>query len=149
MGLGEIEQASMRLLAVREHSRTELKRKLCARSFDNEAVDEVLDRLIRQRLLSDERFTEQYLSSRQRRGYGPVRIRAELLERGVDGGLIEAYLDESDKSNEEWMTCLRKAHNKKFGVEPPVGLKEKARRVRFLEYRGFSGDQIHTFFRYI
>ena len=134
----------MRLLAAREHSRSELRRKLCARSFDDKAVDAVLDRLIQQRLLSDERFTEQYLSSRQRRGYGPVRIRAELRERGVEEGLIEACLSQTEVV---WMTSLQQAHDKKFGSEPPADLKALARRSRFLEYRGFTGEQIRCFFR--
>ena len=136
----------MRLLANREHSRTELRRKLCARSYAGEMVDHVLDDLIRQHLLSDERFTEQYLSSRQRRGFGPVRIKGELRERGVKAELISSYLNVQDES---WIETLRLTHDKKFGVESPSDVKEKARRVRFLEYRGFTGEQIKCFFQNI
>lgn len=136
----------MRLLANREHSRTELRRKLCARSYAGEMVDHVLDDLIRQHLLSDERFTEQYLSSRQRRGFGPVRIKGELRERGVKAELISSYLNVQDES---WIETLRLTHDKKFGVESPSDIKEKARRVRFLEYRGFTGEQIKCFFQNI
>jgi len=132
------------LLANREHSRTELRRKLRAKSYDDEILDQVLDDLVQRRLLSDERFTEQYLSSRQRRGFGPARIRGELRERGVTDELISAYLNEQ---NESWIDTLRLTHDKKFGVEPPDDIKEKARRVRFLEYRGFTGEQIKCFFQ--
>ena len=107
-------------------------------------VDEVLEGLIQQRLLSDDRFTEQYLLSRQRRGFGPVRIRVELRERGVDGGLIDSHLDDQ---HECWQECLQQAHDKKFGRASPADIKEKARRSRFLEYRGFTGEQIRHFFR--
>jgi len=141
-----IEQAAVRLLAGREHSRAELWRKLRARSYDSEAVDKVLDDLIQQRLLSDERFTEQYLASRQRRGFGPVRIKGELRERGVNDELIRSHLNEYD---EDWMETLRQTHDKKFGAELPDSMKEKARRVRFLEYRGFTGEQIRCFFQNI
>ncbi|VAX05191.1 hypothetical protein MNBD_GAMMA26-2098 [hydrothermal vent metagenome] len=133
----------MRLLAAREHSQAELRRKLCARSYDGAAVDEVLDQLIQRHLQSDDRFTEQYISSRQGRGFGPVRIRAELRERGIDGGLIGDHLDGQD---EQWVEYLRQAHDKKFGAVLPTDLTEKARRVRFLEYRGFTGSQIRGFF---
>ena len=136
----------MRLLASREHSRAELRRKLCAKSYNGEIVDQVLDDLIRQHLLSDERFTEQYLSSRQRRGFGPVRIKGELRERGVKAELISSYLNVQDES---WIETLRLTHDKKFGVESPSDIKEKARRVRFLEYRGFTGEQIKCFFQNI
>ena len=141
-----IEQAAVRLLAGREHSRTELRRKLCTRSYDSEVVDQVLDSLIQQCLLSDERFTEQYLSSRRRRGFGPVRIKGELRERGINDELIRSHLNEQD---EDWMEALRLTHGKKFGVESPGDIKEKARRVRFLEYRGFTGEQIRCFFQNI
>ena len=134
----------MRLLAIREHSRTELRRKLRARSHPDNVVDQVLDDLIRRCLLSDERFTEQYLTSRQQRGFGPIRIRGELRERGVNSELISCYLDEQD---ERWMEMLQRTHDKKFGVESPDSIKEKARRVRFLGYRGFTGEQIKCFFQ--
>ncbi len=134
----------MRLLTIREHSRTELRRKLCARSYPDNAVDQVLDELIYRRLLSDERFTEQYLASRQQRGFGPVRIRGELHERGVNSELISCYLKEHDEC---WMETLQLTHDKKFGTELPDSIKEKARRVRFLGYRGFTGEQIKRFFQ--
>ena len=141
-----IEQAAVRLLAVREHSRTELQRKLHARSYDDEMLNQVLDDLIQRDLLSDERFTEQYLLSRQRRGFGPVRIKGELRERGVSNELINSYLNDQD---ENWVEMLRLTHDKKFGVESSGDIKEKARRVRFLQYRGFTGEQIRCFFRNI
>ena len=104
----------------------------------------MLDALSRQRLLSDERFAEQYLNYRRQRGYGPLRIRAELRERGVDEALIETYLDEGD---EDWMACLRQAHDKKYGDTLPQDFKEQARRSRFLIYRGFSGEQVRRLLR--
>ncbi len=104
----------------------------------------MLDDLVRRQLLSDARFVEQYTAARQRRGFGEVRIRQELRERGVDDELIEGCLDQQE---ETWMEVLRRAHDKKFGIGPPESLKEKARRVRFLEYRGFTGEQIKCFFQ--
>ncbi len=141
-----IEQAAVRLLACREHSRAELWRKLHAKSYDEEMVEKVLDDLVRRSLLSDERFTEQYLSSRQKRGFGPLRIKGELRERGINNELISTYLNDQ---NECWIETLRQTHDKKFGIEPPDSLKEKARRVRFLEYRGFTGEQIRYLFQNI
>jgi regulatory protein len=100
--------------------------------------------LSRQRLQSDERFAEQYVNSRRQRGYGPLRIQAELREKGVDDGLIAANVDER---NEGWMVCLRQVHDKKYGGTLPGNFKEQARRSRFLAYRGFAGEQIQRFFR--
>ncbi len=134
----------MRLLAGREHSRVELQRKLHARSYTDDMVEQVLDDLTHRQLLSDERFAEQYIASRQRRGFGLLRIKGELRERGVNDELIGRCLSQRDG---EWMETLQRIHDKKFGIEPPGNIKEKARRIRFLEYRGFTGEQIKCFFK--
>jgi regulatory protein len=74
-----------------------------------------------------------------------LRIRAELRERGIAEGLTARLLDESD---EAWTQALREAHDRKFGPGRPPDLRELARRVRFLEYRGFSGERVRRFLRF-
>jgi regulatory protein len=99
----------------------------------------VLDGLARAGLQSDRRFSESYIESRVRRGSGPLRIRAELRERGIDDTLIaeglEAYAG-------EWRETLRQVHDSKYGADLPSDRKELARRARFLEYRGFPSELI-------
>jgi regulatory protein len=133
------EQAAVRLLAGREHSRAELVRKLGQRGHDAQIVASVLDGLGERGLQSDDRFTEQYVALRRRKGYGPLRIRAELQERGVDPALLEDWLDPRDPA---WRQRLREVAQQKFGDQAAVDRKELARRARFLEYRGFPQDQI-------
>lgn len=102
-------------------------------------IGAVLDDLAGRGLQSDERYTEQYVDLRIRKGYGPARIRAELAERGIDETLIQEWLDPTDPA---WRECLRAVARTKFGDHPPEDRKEMARRARFLEYRGFSQDHI-------
>ena len=137
----EVEQAAIRLLASREHTRTELRRKLAAKG-DAEIVDTVLDNLVEQNLQSDDRFIEQYIQSRQRKGFGPIRIRHELKEKGANAELIGDWLDERDPV---WLKTLQEAYRRKFGDRPPEDLKAKAKVSRFLEYRGFASEQIRRF----
>ncbi|MES9898917.1 MAG: regulatory protein RecX [Sedimenticola sp.] len=129
----------MRLLVLREHSRAELRRKLQSKVEDITRLDPVLDSLESRNHLSDERFTEQYIAFRKRKGFGPSRIRLELRERGIDSTLAEEWLDERD---EEWLQLLEEANCRKFGSDRPVDFKEWARRARFLEYRGFPPEMI-------
>ncbi|MET0084554.1 MAG: regulatory protein RecX [Sedimenticola sp.] len=138
----ELEQAAVRLLASREHTRAELKRKLGSRADDPALLEQVLNGLETQRLQSDSRFVEQYIDSRKRKGYGPLRIRQELQQKGVGGELIEQWLDERDS---EWMDLLGEAARRKYGSSPAFDYKEKARRARFLEYRGFPTELIREF----
>ena len=141
--LKDIEQAAVRLLATREHTQAELKRKLAARA-EIEFIQQVLDSLVARNLQSDDRFTEQYIQLRQRKGFGPVRIRHELKEKGVNSETIDEWLDERDDA---WYQALREAHMRKFGDRKSADFKEKAKFARFLEYRGFPCELIRHFLR--
>jgi regulatory protein len=127
----------MDLLARREHSRLELKRKLVARSFDESLVSVVLDELENDGLLSAERFLQSFVESRYARGQGPKRIERELADRGVESSA--GYLDDP---RFDWATLARETRIRRFGKAMPTDFREKARQMRFLEYRGFSRDQI-------
>ena len=132
----------MRLLAGREHSSSELRRKLLDRGCESAAVERILAGLREKRLLSDERFAESYVEQRVGKGYGPLRIRAELRERGIEGPLIDRLLALDDA---DWLERLAEIHKKKFGSRPPGTRAELARQARFLEYRGFSTSQVCRF----
>ncbi len=134
-------RAAMDLLARREHSRVELGRKLSRKGFPAELSEPVLDQLAADRLLDESRFVESFVSSRVRRGQGPVRIGAELRQRGVaeetgDQGVAGADVD--------WVARARETHRAKFGDAPPVDYREWARQARFLQYRGFTTAQIRA-----
>lgn len=137
--VARVESAAVRLLARREHSRVELERKLSARGAPPELVAEALAGLAGRRLQSDTRYAETLVNSRLGRGQGPVRIRRELAEQGIDGAGIEAALEAAAP---DWMALARETRRRRFGAEAPTEWKERARQARFLEYRGFSGEQI-------
>ncbi len=137
-----IEMTAIKLLAAREHSVHELRKKLTSRYADAELVGRVLTDLQRRNLLSDERFTEQYVGMRTRKGYGPLRIRAELAEKGIDGELIEAWLDSSPR---EWASKMREVASHRFGDNLAEDRKEQAKRARFLAYRGFPESLIRSY----
>jgi regulatory protein len=135
----EIETAAIRLLTTREHSRGELLGKLAARGFERVQTEAVLDGLAQQGLQSDARFTEQYIEGRVRKGNGPLRIRAELRERGIDDSQIELGLE---AYAEQWPQQLHRIVEQKYGATPAEDRKELARQARFLEYRGFPAELI-------
>ncbi|HSH28676.1 MAG TPA: regulatory protein RecX [Thiohalobacter sp.] len=134
----EIEHKLVELLARREHSRQELLRKLAQRGYAGDEVMPVLDALAAQGLQSETRFAEHYARGREQRGYGPVRIRQELRERGIDDGQIATALDELEA---DWFAAARAARHKRFGPGVPEQFKEQARQLRFLQNRGFDAEQ--------
>jgi regulatory protein len=172
----ELRKRALRLLGRREHSRRELERKLGARAAapkqvptnqvaasqipsDQIAADQiqqVLDQLEQEGLLQDERFVETYVAERLNKGFGPLRVRAELLERGVGEALIDCHLQMDDEACFE---LLCRANRKRGGTEAAQSTsdqpnahsaaqrRELAKRARFLEYRGFPSHLIARLLR--
>jgi regulatory protein len=130
-------------LARREHTRLELTRKLKAKDFIDSEIEEVLEALAREGLQSDERYTESYVHMRRKRGYGPLKIKLELKQRGISSDLIAAYLKFND---EIWLETACQAYKKKFGSKLFDSANEQAKRMRFLQSRGFTGDIIQKTF---
>lgn len=139
--INSIKNKAIDFLARREHSRAELMSKLTQRGFIDSDILVVLDQLVAQGLQSDERFTSAFLRSRQTLGYGPIRIRLELQEKGIDPLLIEQYIDESD---EAWLEHVKAVYDKKYRDKPVIEFKEQMKRKQFLAYRGFTHGQINS-----
>jgi len=131
---------AVKLLTRREHSAHEIREKLRQREFDSDEIEQTIEELKVDGWLSDERFTEAYIRMRQLKGFGPVRIAMELKERGVDELIVEAQLDTSDAS---WMQVLEQQYQKKYRNTAIEDYNEKAKRIRFLQYRGFTLDAIY------
>jgi len=139
---GRVRSSALGFLARREHSAAELKGKLESRGFDEATTAQVLAQLEQGGLLSDERYVVSFISHHAARGQGPVRIRAGLREAGVSGELIDRLLGEAEV---DWVMTAREAWRKKFRT-PPGSFAERAKQARFLQYRGFSQDQIRAVF---
>ncbi len=137
----KVEIAAVRLLARREHGTRELKRKLSAKGHDEGAVDRVLEKLEAKKLVSDERFVSTFVHHHARRGQGPVRIRAELRQQGIADSQIE---QEIANSSVDWVGAASAVRRRKFGTQRPASLAERAKQARFLQYRGFTADQIRA-----
>jgi regulatory protein len=138
----DVEKQGIRLLADREHTRLELRRKLLARDHDPGVVEDVLRSLEKQGLLSDERFTEQYINVLKRKGFGPLRMRALLRERGINDTMIHAWVDNRE---DEWRHVMIQSARRKFGDNKGGDYKEKTKIARYLEYRGFPESMIRDY----
>jgi regulatory protein len=132
-----VRRAAMDLLARREHTVRELHDKLLRRFPDEAVIGEQLARLAEERLQSDQRFAQSYIQQRTAKGYGPLRVREELRQRGV----TQADLAMAMESLEiDWCQLAADVMRKKFGACDDIDLKEKAKRARFMQYRGFTAE---------
>lgn len=138
-----VEADAVRMLARREHSVDELRRKLRAKGYAAATIEPVIEKLAGKRLINDQRFTSGFVHQHARRGQGPVRIRALLRQQGIPDAQIE---EEVRGAEVDWQRLAAEVRRRKFGVAAPRNLSERAKQSRFLQYRGFDAEQIRAAF---
>jgi len=139
-----LRRIGMDFLARREHSEQELRRKLNARTEDADEAEVVLQQLKDEGLQSDERFTEAYVHHRVNAGIGPLKIRYELRQKGIDESLADAILE---PLAEQWEAMMRRQRERKYGEVIPADYAERMKQARFLQNRGFSPESVMRLFR--
>jgi regulatory protein len=133
---------AMRLLARREHSRVELRRKLSNVAVEGDDVDGVIEQLAQRGWLSDARYAEQAVRAKARR-FGPVKVAHELRSKGVDDEAIAAAFRAAGEDGE---ADIERVWKTRFSAAP-INDRERARQVRFLQGRGFRLDDILKYLR--
>jgi regulatory protein len=139
-----LRRVAMDFLARREHSAQELGRKLKARSDKMDDVEAVLQQLQQEGLQSDERFTEAYVHHRINAGVGPLKIRYELRQKGIDESLVDTVLE---PLNDQWDEMMYAQRERKYGSAIPGDYTERMKQARFLQNRGFSPESVMRLFR--
>ncbi len=138
-----IRSVILALQTYREHGAKELEAKLSRKGYDSMTTQQVIEDLRESGLVSDRRFAEAVVRSHVARGHGPLRIRYELRELGVAQELIDASLTGEVS---DWRALAIEVRRRKFGECIPPTYVQRAKQMRFLQYRGFSTDQIRAVF---
>ena len=128
---------ALRLLSGREHSRSELERKLAGHEEEPGQLRRVLDELQAKGFIDHRRVAESVVHRRAAK-LGAARMRQELQAKGLEPELVSQAVaglraTEFERAQEAW--------RRKFG-EVPSDAAERARQARFLAARGFAGDVI-------
>ena len=139
----ETRKKAMDFLARREYGQTELIKKLAGKGYDRSVAEQAVRELTEDGLQSDHRFAENFVQSRVNQGKGPVRIRLDLGQRGVDDAVIELAIEDSSAN---WFALARDVRLRKFGAGNPPDFNAKAKQMRFLQYRGFEQDHVQAAF---
>jgi len=129
-------------LARREHSRSELARKLAPHAADADELNRLLDSLEADQLLSDARFVEVIARSRGER-FGAARVRQELRAHHVDEELLRSTVGELQSTE---FARARAVWQRRFGT-PAADAAERAKQMRFLAGRGFSESVVRRVVR--
>ncbi len=128
------------LLARRDHSRFELKRKLLLKGQPEPEIETVLQELQSRGYLDEQRYAESMVRHYAERGYGPLKVRYILSQNQVPGTVLHEVFE---TSGIDWFLMSQRAREKRFGLgKLPDDFKEKAKQMRFLMSRGFDQEQI-------
>ena len=128
---------ALRLLSQREHSRTELERKLAQHEEVPGELAKALDELQARDFINDGRAVDSLVNRRAGK-LGSARIKQELATKGLSGEAVSQAL-ESLKDTE--FSRAQEVWRKKFGT-PPQDPHERAKHMRFLITRGFNAEVV-------
>lgn len=128
-----------RMLARREHSVAEIERKLAQKGIPESEYSQVLQEFIENDVQSNRRYAESRARSMVTRGSGPVKIRGDLQQRGVNEADIDAALSEVDV---DWFQLAIEVKVKKFGRGAAQDYALRMKQMQFLRYRGFTMEHI-------
>jgi regulatory protein len=135
----ELKARALRYLARREHSRAELERKLQPYAESQQLLDGLLGELEGRKLLSNHRFAEMRTHILSRK-YGAAKIRQDLKSKGVPDEIVDGVSAEGE------LERAREILRRKYKT-PATTREERAKRMRFLQGRGFSLDSIYRLVR--
>ncbi|WED21410.1 recombination regulator RecX [Vibrio sp. JC009] len=133
-------ETSIYLLSRRDHGRYELLQKLKAKGYPEDDAEYAVQYCVESNYLNDLRYAQSQVRQHISKGHGVNRIRQELSFKRVEEELINQAL-ESEQT--DWFELAKETAYKKFKGIKAADQKEYAKQVRFLQYRGFSFDQIN------
>jgi regulatory protein len=140
-------ERALALLALRDRSRREIETRLETAGFEREVIAATVAWLQGLEYVDDARFAAHFTAEKAKSGWGPARIKAELLRKGVDRRVVEEELGSEADSNMaaeglETVTALaRRRFGRQFNENPATA---ERRLAGFLARRGYDWDTIRA-----
>jgi len=139
-----LRRAALTLLARRDHTSSELVKKLTTKGYSPADVEHLLHELRQAGYLNEARLAENFIHYYRQKGYGPERIAHQLISRGISAEIIAEQLQITDNG---WFNDAYAVWQKRFKGHVPNNFNDRAKQMRFLQYRGFTREQILSVFR--
>ncbi|UIP28438.1 recombination regulator RecX [Photobacterium sp. TLY01] len=132
-------EAAVGYLSRRDHAKRELQQKLKQRGYSEQEVSDAVAYCQDYNWLDDARYAAMAVRNGVSKGWGMLRIKQEMKMKGVHDLCIKQALEEAEV---DWFEQARAVAQRKFGDTQMDTPKEKARRLRFMQSRGFDFEQI-------
>ena len=121
-----------------DRSALEVRRKMSQLLIPSEEADILMDELIEEKFVDDNRFAESFIRGKMNiKRWGRVKIKVELMQRGIAGDIIREKMAELDQNlyTENLQYLIQK-----WKSENPEGEREKM--FRFLMGKGYEASEI-------
>jgi regulatory protein len=138
--VADIKALCLCLLTRREHSQQELLQKLQLKGYSKQDCLPVIETLALQNWQNDQRYAQSYVKRCIQRGYGPIYIKYNLRENGINDVDIDGIAQEIVG---DWTVQIQQVYAKKYGQKPVADRNDQAKRNRFLLQRGFSQTMVN------
>ena len=138
----------MYMLGRRDYSEQEMQQKLTQKGYAEAEVQTTLSRLKDLEYLDDAKYARHFVSDKARlAGWGKLRIRNTLKQKGVAEKAVEAAIDKFEEKIDSqaeptWTEKATELLERRYGlVEGSLPPNEYRKRISFLLRRGFDFDQ--------
>lgn len=136
----EAKKSALRLLSIRNHSYQELYRKLSKKKFSEDIIKKVLDDLTALGYLNDKTFAEQFFKELTEKLFGPLKIKNEMIKRGVAKEVVDEILSEYFNNDEMQKEIIQKLLSKNKFSKKISNRNELQKIYNYLVSRGFSSE---------
>jgi regulatory protein len=137
--LNKLRLTALAWLGRQEYYEAKFRQKLVKAEATEEQIELLTEEFVQNNWLSEQRYCEGFVRGRINKGHGKIRIRADARQKGLDQDTLTLAVDAVEL---DWFEQARSTYQKKFHDRPVVDIKDKAKRLRFMQYRGFSIEQV-------
>ena len=138
----EAKKSALRFLSIRNHSSQELSRKLSKKKFSNEIIEKVIDELSLEGYLNDRKFAEQYFAELTDKFFGPLKIKNEMIKRGIRSETLDEVLSEYFNNYEMQKEVIQKLLSKSKFPKKISNRNELQKIYNYLINRGFAPEVV-------
>ena len=137
----DCKEYALKLITFRDRTQKELREKLIQKGYSENAVEDVIAFLEEYGYINDFKYAQHFINdSVNLKKWGKIRIRSELLKRGVRREVFEKILEEAFEDGVG--DVLLSQMQTRFKNSDLANIKERTRIFNFFLRRGYSADEI-------
>lgn len=143
--INKLRATALAWLGRQEYSIAKFTKKLSDNHASDEQIQSIVDEFCQHNWLSEQRYCEGFVRSRISKGQGKIRIINDGRGHQLDSDILTEAIN---SQSVDWFELALSTYERRYGQKPVANIhakehtKEKAKRLRFMQYRGFTMDQI-------